>query len=70
MFQKCTLIQITRITSLTKNGVGRSSEVLCAVPRTSQFILRPLESLQQDKRGRKRVTWSCNFFKALSSDPP
>lgn len=62
MFQKCTLIQITGITRLTKSGVGRSSKVLCAVPRSSQFILRPLESLQQDKRGKKRVTWSCNFF--------
>ena len=70
MFQKCTLIQTARISRLAKGGVGRSSKVLCAVLRSSQFILRPLESLQQDERGRKRVTWSCNFFfKALSSDP-
>lgn len=41
---------------------GWEITVLCAVPRSSQFILRPLESLQQDKRGKKRVTWSCNFF--------
>ena len=70
MFQKCTLIQTARISRLAKGVVGRSSKVLCAVLRSSQFILRPLESLQQDERGRKRVTWSCNFFfKALSSDP-